>query len=71
MVLIKYRTERNSFKNIEETGSGRKNEIASRYYFQNGRIEVSIKNDPYIKSALGVFSDMSQYNGILDGSIKE
>lgn len=47
------------------------NEIASRYYYQNGRIEVSIKSDPYIKNAIDVLADMNRYNGILDGSVKE
>jgi len=46
------------------------NEVASRYYYQNGRIEVSVKRDPYITQAISIFDDMNQYNGILDGSIK-
>ena len=27
------------------------NEIVSRYYYQNGRVEASLKNDPYMKEA--------------------
>lgn len=43
------------------------NEIASRYYFQKGRIEVSMKRDPYIQEALKVLHDNEKYNAILAG----
>ena len=46
------------------------NEIATRYYYQNGRIEVSLKKDPYILTALEVLNDEAKYKGILDGSVK-
>jgi carboxyl-terminal processing protease len=40
-------------------------EIASRYYFQNGRLEASLKDDPEVKEALAVLSDNSKYTKIL------
>lgn len=47
------------------------NEIVSRYYYQNGRIEVSVKSDPYIKNAMEILTDSTRYNGILAGKVKE
>jgi carboxyl-terminal processing protease len=44
------------------------NEIVSRYYYQNGRIEVAVKRDPYIVSAISVLADSTRYNGILEGA---
>lgn len=41
------------------------NEIISRYYYQSGRIEASLKDDYYIKQVIEVFSDTALYNSIL------
>ena len=41
-------------------------EIISRTHFQKGRIEFSLKNDPYINQAIDVLSDSSKYNNILN-----
>lgn len=43
------------------------NEIASRYYYQKGRIEVSFKRDPYIQQAVSVLNNSEEYNTILQG----
>jgi carboxyl-terminal processing protease len=45
------------------------NEIISRYYYQNGRIELSLGNDPFILEAKKVLNDKDSYNGILSGKI--
>jgi carboxyl-terminal processing protease len=45
-------------------------EIITRYYYQNGRVEVSLKKDPYILAALEVLNDEAKFKGILDGSVK-
>ena len=42
-------------------------EIVSRYYFQSGRIESKIGDDPYVKKASEILSDEKEYNGILLG----
>ncbi len=47
------------------------NEIVSRYYYQNGRIEASVKSDPYIKTAMEVLTDSTRYTQILAGTVKE
>ncbi|MDG2331422.1 MAG: S41 family peptidase [Flavobacteriales bacterium] len=47
------------------------NEIVSRYYYQNGRIEASVKSDPYIKTAMEILADSARYTQILAGTVKE
>lgn len=44
-------------------------EIASRYFLQEGTIEASFDDDPVILEAVGVLEDTERYNGILQGSI--
>lgn len=59
--LIKYKPEIKQF--LEE-------EIASRYFFQNGRLEASLKDDPELKQALTVLNDPEQYKKILTTIVK-
>ncbi len=44
------------------------NEIISRYYYQNGRIEQSLNTDSDVKEALLLLKDKKKYNEILDGT---
>ena len=46
------------------------NEIVSRYYYQNGRVEASLKNDPYMKEAKDVLQNQVRYSVILSGESK-
>ena len=41
------------------------NEFISRKHFQKGRMEASIKEDPYVKQAMEVFKNPTKYNQIL------
>ena len=41
------------------------NEFISRKHFQKGRMEASIKKDPYVKQAIEVFKNTTKYNQIL------
>jgi carboxyl-terminal processing protease len=41
------------------------NEIISRKHFQKGRMEASIKEDPYVKQAIDVLKNANKYNQIL------
>lgn len=59
--LVKYKPEIKQF--LEE-------EIASRYYFQNGRLEASLKDDADLKEALGLLNDSDRYNKILTTIVK-
>ncbi|MFK8102892.1 MAG: S41 family peptidase [Saprospiraceae bacterium] len=40
-------------------------DIASRYYYQKGKIQVALKNDQEIKEAISVLGDDSKYNSFL------
>jgi len=42
------------------------NEIISRYFFQKGRIQASLKDDPYILKATNILSDSLNYSNILN-----
>lgn len=54
--LVKYKPEIKQF--LEE-------EIASRYYFQNGRLEASLKDDLELTEAFSVLNDSQRYTKIL------
>ncbi|MFL5764577.1 MAG: S41 family peptidase [Bacteroidia bacterium] len=54
--LITYKTEIKEF--LEE-------EIASRYYFQNGRLESQLKDDKEILEAYALLNDSEKYNKVL------
>lgn len=59
--LIQYKSEIKQF--LEE-------EIASRYYFQNGRLEASLKADDELKEAVAILNDSNRYNQILTTIVK-
>ncbi|MFA5971782.1 MAG: S41 family peptidase [Lentimicrobiaceae bacterium] len=44
-------------------------EIASRYYYQKGRIESTLRDDTELKSAINVLKDSATYTSILDGTL--
>ncbi|MBL7884453.1 MAG: PDZ domain-containing protein, partial [Bacteroidia bacterium] len=54
--LIKYKVEIKQF--LEE-------EIASRYYYQNGRLEASLKEDDELKEAISILNDAEKYKKTL------
>ncbi len=54
--LVKYKAEIKQF--LEE-------EIASRYYFQNGRLEASLKDDKEVEEAFALLNDSEKYTKIL------
>jgi carboxyl-terminal processing protease len=45
-------------------------EIASRYYFQNGRLEASLKDDDELKAAKEILMDANRYKTILTTIVK-
>lgn len=40
-------------------------EIASRYYYERGRVAVSLRNDAEVNQAVSILKDQDQYNKIL------
>ena len=43
-------------------------EIVTRYYFQNGRIEASLKHDDEVNKAIEILKDSDTYKSILNGT---
>lgn len=52
-------------KNKEEIKRFLQFEIVSRYYFQQGKIENSLKDDPYVIEALKYLKDKNEYDNAL------
>jgi carboxyl-terminal processing protease len=55
----------------DEIKSILKQEIITRYYYEEGRIITSLKEDPEVKKAMEVLTDSSTYHAILEGSWAE
>ena len=53
-------------RNSQEIKQMLESELVSRTHFQKGRIEISLKSDPYIEQAKTVLMDTSKYNAILN-----
>ena len=53
-------------RNSQEIKQMLESELVSRTHFQKGRIEISLKSDPYIEQAKIVLMDTSKYNTILN-----
>ncbi len=53
------------YENKEVIVSLIEKEIASRYYFQKGRIQIGLRNDQEIKEALAVIKDQDRYKSLL------
>ena len=53
------------YKNKEEIKGLLENEIASRYYYQNGRIEAEFDDDNAILEAINALSDIVAYKAKL------
>lgn len=52
-------------KNKEQISELLEEEIASRYYFKDGRLEVGLKNDPDVKKAIEVLNNQEVYSKAL------
>jgi carboxyl-terminal processing protease len=62
-------TDLNRFK--DEIKEIIENEIVSRYYFQNGRMESSFNYDEFLAEAIKTLKDEAKYKAILDGTFKK
>ena len=58
-------------KSKEQLSELLSDEIASRYYFQRGRIEASFDYDLELKKAVGILKDKTFYKDILSGKYVE
>ncbi|MFI5150593.1 MAG: S41 family peptidase [Bacteroidia bacterium] len=66
---IKHNKKDDLNKNKPEIKSLLEEEIASRYYFQRGRIMSSLKQDPEVTEAIQLFSSGSKYKDILTSKV--
>jgi carboxyl-terminal processing protease len=58
------------FENFKEEIKGMlKEEIASRYYYQNGRAEASLEGDAVLEKAIELLENKPLYRSILDGKL--
>ena len=46
-------------------------EIVTRYYYQNGRIEASLKHDDEVNKAVEILQDQEVYDAILNGTYQQ
>ncbi len=66
---IKQHKKQDLVENKPEISDILQQEIVSRYYYQQGRIESTLSDDVDIKSASKVLKDAVQYTSILDGTL--
>ena len=57
--------QKDLLKNKDEVRDMLEQEIAGRYYYQNGRIEASLNGDDEVKKAIEVLNDPALYNKTL------
>ena len=63
--IFKVNISKDLKKNDKEIKFFLENEFISRKHFQKGRMEASIKEDPYVEQAMDVFKNTTKYNQIL------
>ena len=63
--IFKVNISKDLKKNDKEIKFFLENEFISRKHFQKGRMEASIKKDPYVEQAMDVFKNTTKYNQIL------
>lgn len=66
---IEQHKKKNIIENKPEIEDLLQQEIASRYYYQKGRIESTLSDDTELKSAIQVLKDAVTYTSILDGTL--
>jgi len=66
--LIADRKKKDLIENKSEISDILQQEIASRYYYQKGRIESTLSDDKELNSAVEVLNKAALYTSILDGT---
>ena len=67
---VKQEKKKDLDKNKESIKQLLRIEIVTRYYYQKGKVESSLLDDPEIKKAVDVINNTELYNSILNGSYK-
>ena len=69
LTTINQHKKKDLFENKKEISDYLEQEIVSRYYYQKGRIEITLDRDPELKSAVNVLNDANTYTSILNGTL--
>lgn len=69
-IKVSHNKEQDLITHKDEIKEALKEEIISRYYYQQGVIEASLKIDKDLDSAMEILSDRSAFNNILTASLK-
>jgi len=65
--MIEHDNEKELRESKEEVLQLLREEIASRYFFQKGRIAMALEDDKALKTAVSSIKDLNKYNNILKG----
>ncbi|MBL1231941.1 MAG: S41 family peptidase [Vicingaceae bacterium] len=65
---LKHNKEEDLYTFKEEIKYILETEIATRYYYQKGKMEASLKTDPVMEKAIEVLSDKQKYDAIFAGN---
>ncbi len=68
---VKEEKKKDLDKNKKEIKQLLRIEIVTRYYYQRGKIEASLVNDPEVEKAIGVINDPDLYKSILNGTYQD
>ena len=66
-IILSEEKKKDIDKNKKEIEEMLKLEIITRYYYQSGRLQSSLINDPEIEEAIRVLTDKGIYSSILSG----
>jgi carboxyl-terminal processing protease len=65
---VKLEKKKDLDKNKDEIKELLRIEIVTRYYYQKGKVEASLINDPEVKKSIGVINNQELYKSILNGT---
>ena len=68
---VKEEKKKDLDKNKKEIKQLLRIEIVTRYYYQKGKIEASLVEDPEVEKAIGVINDPDLYKSILNGTYSD
>ncbi|MDT8412337.1 MAG: S41 family peptidase [Vicingaceae bacterium] len=68
---LKHNKEEDLYTFKEEIKYILETEIATRYYYQKGKMEASLKTDPVMEKAIEVLSDKQKYDAVFAGNTKQ
>lgn len=68
---LKHNKEEDLFTFKDEIKYILETEIATRYFYQKGKMEAALKTDPVMEKAIEVLSDKQKYDAVFTGNTKQ